>query len=120
MKKSFTLVELIIVVLIIGTLASIGIMRYQGAAEGARAAKAWATLSEIVASEKRYYLENSAYTSTLTNLDIFTTAPVDPGGDFTYSFSNPWARANRTASGQGRKSYRLNLDLTKESTNGTY
>lgn len=116
----FTLIELIIVIVIIGIIAAIGISRYSGVIENARAAKAWSTLSDIVTAEKRYFLEGDSYTTTLTDLDIYDADPSDADDDFDYGFSNPWAKANRTSSGGGRLSYHLNLDGTRESIDDIY
>jgi type IV pilus assembly protein PilE len=118
--RGFTLIELLVVVVIIATLAGIAILRYQGVVEQARAAKAWSTLSDIINAEKRYFLENNSYTATLTDLDIYGTDPSLTDDDFDYSFANPWAIANRTKSGGGRLSYRLDLNGTKQSIDGTY
>ena len=113
---AFTLLELLIVIVVVGILAGIGVVAYLNAIEQARAAEAWTVLSNIINAEKRYYLEYNSYTSTLTNLDI----EVPTSSNFTFSFSNPWAIANRVSAEGGRKSYRLNLNGTKESINGTY
>lgn len=114
--SAFTLLELLIVIVVVGILAAIGLVTYMGAVEQGRSAEAWTNLSSIINAEKRYYLEYNSYTSTLTNLDI----EVPTSQNFTFSFSNPWAIANRTSSGGGRRSYRLNLNGTKESIDGTY
>lgn len=112
----FTLLELIIVVILIGILASIGIVVYLNAVEQARATEAWVNLSSIINSEKRYYLEYNSYAPALTDLDI----EIPTSQNFTFEFSDPWAVANRTASEGGRKSYRLSLNGTKQSIDGTY
>jgi len=82
-SKGFTLVELLIVIAILGILASIALLRYGPMFEKAKASQAYAVLSQIVSSEKRYFLENSAYTATITDLDAFDTAI--PARDFTFS-----------------------------------
>ena len=61
MRRAFTLVELIVVVIIIGILLSIGIPQYRKALERSRGAEAYAGLGHIQEAEKVYYASNEAY-----------------------------------------------------------
>lgn len=89
MKRAFTLVELIIVVIIIGILASIAIPQFNKTMERSRIAEASAVLGALRGAQLRYKLENTAYATSTASLDI--DAPnYDGSGNangkfFTYS-----------------------------------
>ncbi len=71
MRQAFTLVELIIVVIIIGILASIAIPQFNKTMERSRIAEASAVLGALRGAQLRYILENpSGYATDLTKLDI--------------------------------------------------
>ena len=69
-NKAFTLIEILIVVLIIGSLAAIAVPKYQKAVDKARAAEAITILKNITEAQEVYYLANGEYTDDLENLDI--------------------------------------------------
>jgi len=79
----FTLLELLIVITLIGILAGIALTRYGPVLESGRRAEAYAVLTEILTAEKRYYLDNDTYTTTITDLDSFSAAPASD--NFTFS-----------------------------------
>jgi prepilin-type N-terminal cleavage/methylation domain-containing protein len=72
-RKGFTLVEVLIVVIIIGILASIGIPQFAASIEKAKGGEARAGLGHIQTGEKVYFAENEYYTSTPADLDITLT-----------------------------------------------
>jgi prepilin-type N-terminal cleavage/methylation domain len=83
-RKGFTLVEVLIVVIIIGILASIGIPQFAASIEKAKGGEARAGLGHIQTGEKVYYAENEIYTSNLSELDItltnkYWTFTITPG-----------------------------------------
>jgi prepilin-type N-terminal cleavage/methylation domain-containing protein len=61
MRRAFTLVELIVVVIIIGILLSVGIPQYRKALERSRGAEGYAGLAHIQGGEKIYYADNLTY-----------------------------------------------------------
>ncbi|MCM8773787.1 MAG: prepilin-type N-terminal cleavage/methylation domain-containing protein [Candidatus Omnitrophica bacterium] len=70
MKKGFTLLELLIVVIIVGILAGIALPQFFRAAERARASEGVNALGVIRSSLLRYYSERGALTNSLTDLDV--------------------------------------------------
>jgi prepilin-type N-terminal cleavage/methylation domain-containing protein len=61
MKKAFTLIELLIVVIVIAVLAGIAMPMYLNSVEAAKAGKAIHSLGIIVQAENMYRAENDEY-----------------------------------------------------------
>ncbi|MDP8230910.1 MAG: type IV pilin protein [Candidatus Gorgyraea atricola] len=78
-SKGFTLVEVLIVVIIIGILAAIGIPQFSAAMEKAKGGEARAGLGHIQTAEKIYFAENDAYIGELgdTSLDSLPISALD-------------------------------------------
>lgn len=94
-KNAFTLIELLIVVVIVGILASMGLPAYNKTKEVALGKEAKANLKLISAAEKIYKLENTTYK-----------------GCVCYSIGNPGDFNDcDTALGTGGCNYNLNLTL---------
>lgn len=69
-KKGFTLIEVLMVVLIVGILASLAMPRYTKVVEKAKMSEAKTVLSAIRTAEGIYFMEFDKYTATLADLDL--------------------------------------------------
>jgi type IV pilus assembly protein PilE len=85
MKKGFTLIELIIVIIILGILAAIALSQYTKVVEKSRGVEARTILGDLRAAEVSYYYENGAYTATLGDLYIGASASCDSTHFFSYA-----------------------------------
>ena len=75
-RRAFTLIELLIVVVIIGILAAIAIPKFANTKGKANAAALKTDLRNLSTAEEAYFFENSAYTSTIADLQLNKTAGV--------------------------------------------
>ena len=98
LKTGFTLTELLIVVVIIGILASISLPVMTKTIEKAKTAEAVANLNLIRIAEKSYFLENNRFTDEIGNLSI-ENPDIEPSRSFMYSIPNA-NRHNFTARAQ--------------------
>jgi len=76
MRKGFTLLELVIVIIIVAVLAGLGIPQFMKTVERAKSAEGVATLGTLRSSQLRYYAEWNTYTSTIANLDVAAPASL--------------------------------------------
>ena len=88
MRKGFALIELLVVVLIMGILASVAMPQYFKSVEKSRSAEAIEVLSAIVDAEEREHMKKWAYNAKLAQLDVgirnlsyftFTARATDKG-----------------------------------------
>lgn len=67
-KKGFTLIEIMVVVIIVGILASLAVGNYSKLVEKGRSAEAKKVMSLLRHQEMAYYLEQNTFTTCLTYL----------------------------------------------------
>ena len=70
MKKGFTLLELIVVIIIIGILAALGFAQYSKTLEKGRTAEAKEILGNLRSAEAAYYEEYGVYSTDVTAISI--------------------------------------------------
>ena len=74
-EQGFTLIELMVVILIIGLLATIVVQNLKSATDKAKRVKAQADIAQIKSGLDRYYLDVGSYPSTDQGLDALVSAP---------------------------------------------
>ena len=72
-RKGFTLIELMVVVIIVGILATVAVPIYRANIKKAAASEGAALLGTVLTSEKVYYAENNTYTDSNGDLNVDTT-----------------------------------------------
>lgn len=124
----FTLVELLVVVLIIGILASVALPQYEKAVEKSRVAEALTFFNTLEKAEKSYQLATGRYTRNLDRLDIDISGLQNNGyglNHWSTSKFSYWTEAESFGAGQRfkafaapkSKKYRLYFELE---TDGSY
>ena len=97
-KKAFTLVELLVVVAIIGLLATLSVLALNNARAKARDAKRVADVRQMQTALELYFNDNQAYTtvvtpggtiasSTTVYMQIVPAPPTPPSGVAAYTYS---------------------------------
>jgi general secretion pathway protein G len=97
-SEGFTLIEIMVVILILGLLATIVVQSLRGATDKAKRTKAEADISEIKTALDRYYLDNGNYPTTDQGLQALITAPTsgniptnyEEGGYIERVPADPW------------------------------
>lgn len=71
MKKGFTLMEITITVVILGTILSFAVPSFLNAMEKNMSVEATSTLITLLGAERRWFLDNGgAFTNNISNLDV--------------------------------------------------
>jgi len=99
-QDGFTLIELMVVILIIGLLATIVVQNLRSATDKAKRVKAQADLAQIKSGLDRYYLDNGSYPSSDQGLNGLVSAPgsgnvpKDWGGPYLEKIPpDPWGNS---------------------------
>ncbi len=93
-QKGFTLMELMIVIVIIGVLAAIGVPAYTNYVEKARATTCDANRRSLSTANGLYYAENGEYAGDINDLEAYLDATTISNftcpskGTFTFNADN--------------------------------
>ena len=85
-SKGFTLIELMIVVAIVGILASIALPAYQDSVRKSKRATAQGDLMSFANAMERYFTTNGVYTDA-TAATVYTATSPSDGGTANYNLS---------------------------------
>ena len=94
-QSGFTLVELAIVIVIIGVLASFGVPRFRDAVERSKAGESLNYLSAVRAAQERFHAREGTYADQMSDLDISIPTPKyftvgDIGAGTTDDLEDSW------------------------------
>jgi len=112
MKKGFTLIELIVVIIIVGILASVGMTQYTKVVEKGRAGEARLILGSLRTSEIAENVENGAYT-TVAGLGVAAPTACTTTHYFSYSCSSSTGTCTATRCSSGGKTPNSTTAYTK-------
>ena len=98
LAPGFTLIEIMVVILILGLLATIVVQSLKGATDKAKRTKAEADISELKTALDRYYLDNGYYPTSDQGLSSLISAPTsgrqpanyEQGGYIEKIPNDPW------------------------------
>ena len=84
-EAGVTLIELMIVVVVVGILASIAYPSYQQYILRSKRTEGKALLMDIVARQERFYMDRNSYTDDLTALGFSSAEPKSADGNYSAS-----------------------------------
>lgn len=92
--KGFTLMELLIVIVIIGILATIAVPKYLSVTRKAKESEAKMMLNQLHSLQKSYYLENDFYSKSALDIGFEQEKLITDGGKARYLIKIEKADAN--------------------------
>lgn len=106
-KSGFSLVELTIVVVILGVLATFAVPRFMSSVEKTKASESFTYLAQIEGAQARYNAENGRYANSTRDLDIELDRPefFTVSGPYSSNWDSKWEMKltrNGASSGFGR------------------
>ena len=129
-KSGFTLLEVIIVIIIVGVLASLALPRFFSTVEYSRATEAMQSIASTRQSLERCYLMTSSYATCVAGSTDFERLDIDdpgtsPNNHFTYGIAagastyTITATRNTRDGGDGSSTVVLSFDGTDITRSGT-
>ena len=103
----FTLIELMVVVAIIGILASIAIPQYAAFRKRSYNTVALSDLTGAALAQEAYFVEFSTYSATTTSLRVSVSFEATPGVGFSVSSGTDTGYVMRSAHTMGDVTWRL-------------
>jgi general secretion pathway protein G len=88
LEAGFTLIELMVVILIIGLLATIVVQNLRSATDRAKRVKAQADIAQLKSGLDRFYLDAGGYPTTDQGLPALVTAPTS--GNVPHDWQGPY------------------------------
>jgi len=118
LKKGFTLIEILMVIVIISILVAIALPKYIDTVDIALGKRAYDSMQTIYTAQMRFYLENNhTFTNNFNTLDVrFPSATLSGTdtmdfGKFTIKLSGP---SNNLIQTSGLENYYLTFDVQNE------
>jgi type IV pilus assembly protein PilA len=121
MKRGFTLLELVVVIIIIGILATLGFTQYGKVIEKGRIEEARMVLGAIRSAQEAYRQEYGSYTTTASNLQVSFPSSCTATHYFSYSVANgTYANATRCESSGKQPDIASAYSVTLEYASGNF